>query len=71
MDSAEQWRSEWCTKEGNGMFARWGRFVFRHRWAVLIAMLALLIVAVPFAGKANSALISGGWFNRNAESSKV
>ncbi len=53
------------------MFARWGRFVFRHRWAVLITMLAVLVVAVPFAGKANGALVSGGWFNRQAESSKV
>jgi RND superfamily putative drug exporter len=53
------------------MFARWGRFVFQHRWAVLLTMLALLIVAVPLAGKANGALVSGGWFNRQAESSKV
>ena len=52
------------------MFARWGQFVFRHRWSVLLTMLALLVVAVPFAGKARS-LVSGGWFNRSAESSKV
>ncbi|MGI8690892.1 MAG: MMPL family transporter [Thermomicrobiales bacterium] len=53
------------------MFTTWGRFVFRHRWGVLIASLLVLMVALPLAGKANSSLISGGWFNRNAESSKV
>ncbi|MDQ6601776.1 MAG: MMPL family transporter [Chloroflexota bacterium] len=53
------------------MFITWGRFVFRHRWGVLIASLIALLVAVPLAGKANGALISGGWFNRNAESSQV
>ncbi len=53
------------------MFTRWGQFVFRHRWAVLVTSLIVLVLVVPLAGKANSALISGGWFNRNAESSRV
>lgn len=53
------------------MFTTWGRFVFRHRWGVLVAAILVLLLAAPFASRANGSLMSGGWFNKNAESSQV
>ncbi|HSL32252.1 MAG TPA: MMPL family transporter, partial [Candidatus Limnocylindrales bacterium] len=53
------------------LFARWGAFVYRFRRPVAIIALVLGLAAVPFAAQTAGELSSGGWLDRDAESSIV
>src|ERR671915_1668280 len=52
-------------------FHRLGSFCARHRWAVLAAWAALLIVAVPFAPRLPGVLRSGGFTLNDLEASQA
>src|SRR5215211_7464330 len=52
-------------------FERLGRWCARHRWPVVAAWLALVVVAVPFALQAPSALRSGGFIRPDLESAQA
>ena len=53
------------------LFARWGAFVYRFRRPVAALALILGIAAVPLAVQTAGELSSGGWLDRDAESSLV
>ena len=48
-------------RNGGHVFAAWGRFVYRHRRAVVAASLLLTIVMGYFASSVMSHRSSGGW----------
>ena len=52
------------------MFARWGRFVYRHRWATLVGSGAVLAASVVFLVLGGT-LTSGGPLSSNLESAQV
>ena len=52
------------------MFARWGRFVYRYRWAVLVASGLLLAGSIVLAAMGGT-LTSGGPLRSNLESFKA
>src|SRR5215217_3966057 len=52
-------------------FERLGRWCARHRWPVVAAWLALVVVAIPFALQAPSALRSGGFIRPDLESAQA
>src|SRR6266508_3658784 len=56
-------------REDRGLFAAWGRFVYRHRWPVLALSVALL-VASGFIASQGGKLESGG-FIETAESGRA
>src|SRR6185503_8601247 len=56
-------------REDRGLFAAWGRFVYRHRWPVLALSVALL-VASAFIASQGGKLESGG-FIETAESGRA
>jgi RND superfamily putative drug exporter len=53
------------------MFRRWGKFVYRHRRLVAGVALAAGMVSLLFAGRASSALSTGGWYAPGCESQQV
>ncbi|HEV8489375.1 MAG TPA: MMPL family transporter [Candidatus Limnocylindrales bacterium] len=53
------------------LFSRWGRFVYRFRWPVAVIALVVGIASVGLAAHASGELSSGGWLDRDAESSVV
>jgi RND superfamily putative drug exporter len=53
------------------LFSRWGAFVYRFRRLVFVVAIVAGVVAVPFASQAAGELSSGGWLDRDAESSVV
>ena len=52
------------------MFASWGRFVYRHRWATLVGSGAVLAASVVFLVLGGT-LTSGGPLSSNLESAQV
>jgi RND superfamily putative drug exporter len=57
--------------KGTVMFRRWGRFVYRRRRLVAGLALAVGLVSLFFAGRASSALSTGGWYDPGSESQAV
>ena len=53
------------------MFAAWGNFIYRRRWAVLVTGLVFLTVAGVYGTSLFSNLKGGGFDDPNAESSKA
>ena len=53
------------------LFSRWGRFIYRFRRPVAILTVVLGLLALPLAAQTSSRLSSGGWLDRDAESSTV
>jgi RND superfamily putative drug exporter len=53
------------------LFARWGAFVYRFRRPVAVIALVLGLAAIPLAAQTSGELSSGGWLDRDAESSIV
>ncbi len=53
------------------MFERWGRFVARRRWAVLMVSLLAFAVVVPLSRGASERLIAGGWIGEGTEAFAV
>ncbi|HEY0444179.1 MAG TPA: MMPL family transporter, partial [Candidatus Limnocylindrales bacterium] len=53
------------------LFARWGAFVYRFRRPVAIIALLLGIGSLAFASQASGELSSGGWLDKDAQSSTV
>jgi RND superfamily putative drug exporter len=53
------------------LFSRWGRFVYRFRLPVAVIALVVGVASVAFAAQASDELSSGGWLDRDAESSVV
>src|SRR5215212_821879 len=53
------------------MFASLGRFIYRRRWAVLVAGLAFLVASAVFGTSVFGSLKGGGFYDPNAESTKV
>jgi putative drug exporter of the RND superfamily len=53
------------------LFARWGAFVYRFRRPILVVMVVLGLASVSLASKASGELSSGGWLDRDAQSSLV
>jgi putative drug exporter of the RND superfamily len=52
------------------VFARWGRFVYRHRWATLVGSGVLLAMSIAFAAMGGT-LTSGGPLRSQLESFKA
>jgi RND superfamily putative drug exporter len=57
--------------KGTAMFRRWGRFVYRRRRLVAGVAALVAVISMMFAGKAASALTTGGWYDPGAESRQV
>jgi len=53
------------------LFSRWGRFVYRFRRPLAVVMLVVGIGSLGLAAQASDELSSGGWLDRDAESSVV
>jgi RND superfamily putative drug exporter len=53
------------------LFSRWGAFVYRFRRVVALVAVVIGIAAVPLAAQTSGELSSGGWLDRDAESSIV
>src|SRR3954451_17626424 len=53
------------------MFASLGRFIYRWRWAVLVAGLLFLVASAVFGTSVFASLKGGGFYDPNAESTKV
>jgi RND superfamily putative drug exporter len=53
------------------MFARWGQFVVRARWAVLAAGLALVVVGATWGTGVFGSLSAGGFTDRQTGSAQV
>jgi RND superfamily putative drug exporter len=53
------------------LFSRWGAFVYRFRRPVLLIAVVLGLLALPLAAQTSGALSSGGWLDRDAESTAV
>ncbi len=49
------------------MFERWGRFVARRRWAVLLVSLLAFAVGLPLSRGASDRLTAGRWIGEGAE----
>ncbi len=47
---------------------RWGRFVCRHRLAMIVAPLLLVLISLPLVTTVEDRLSSGGWLPADAES---
>ncbi|MFL5727594.1 MAG: MMPL family transporter [Chloroflexota bacterium] len=54
-----------------GPFAALGRFAARRRWPIVIAWTAILLLALPFAPRAPSALRAGGFILDDLESARA
>ena len=54
-----------------GPFDRLGRFVVRHARLVVAAWAVLIVVALPFAPQAPSALRAGGFIRDDLESARA
>ena len=54
-----------------GPFAALGRFAVRRRWAIVVAWIALLAIALPFAPRAGDALRAGGFILDDLESARA
>ena len=52
-------------------FSRWGAFVYRFRRPVALIALVLGLLALPLAAQTAGELSSGGWLDRDAESTTV
>ena len=52
-------------------FERLGRWCARHRWPVVIAWVALIVLSVPFALQAPGALSAGGFIRDDLESAQA
>ncbi len=52
-------------------FSRWGAFVYRFRRPVALIALVLGLLALPLAAQTAGVLSSGGWLDRDAESTTV
>src|SRR5450759_4265107 len=52
-------------------FDRLGRFAVRRRWWIVAAWAALLLLALPFAPRAPSALSAGGFILDDLESARA
>jgi len=53
------------------MFERWGRFVVRTRWGVLVAALLLVVVGAVWGTGVFGALSGGGFYDRNNASAQT
>jgi uncharacterized membrane protein YdfJ with MMPL/SSD domain len=53
------------------LFSRWGRLVYRFRRPVAVIALVLGLGSLAFASRTADELSSGGWLDRDAESSAV
>lgn len=53
------------------MFARWGSFVARRRWAVLLVSVLVFASVAPFAVGATNRLTAGGWIGSGTEAFAV
>jgi RND superfamily putative drug exporter len=53
------------------MFERWGRFVARRRWSVLLASLLAFAVILPLSRGATDRLTAGGWIGEGTEAFAV
>jgi len=53
------------------LFSRWGRFVYRFRRPLAVVMLVVGVASLGLAAQASDELSSGGWLDRDAESSVV
>jgi len=53
------------------LFSRWGRFVYRFRRPLAVVTLVVGIASLGLAAQASDELSSGGWLDRDAESSVV
>ncbi len=53
------------------MFARWGEFVVRARWAIMVAALALVAVGVVWGSGVFGSLASGGFLDTGSESGQT
>ena len=53
------------------LFSRWGAFVYRFRRPVAVLAVVVGLAAIPFATQASGELSSGGWLDRDAQSSIV
>ncbi|GAC1476650.1 MAG: MMPL family transporter [Ktedonobacterales bacterium] len=53
------------------MFYRWGRWMVRHRAAILAMWCLGVLAALPFAPRAPSALQSGGFYSPSMESARA
>ncbi|HEY7257697.1 MAG TPA: MMPL family transporter [Gaiellales bacterium] len=52
------------------VLVRWSRIAARRRWAFVVGWVVLLIVALPFAGRAQAKLSNGGFEVPGAESQR-
>jgi uncharacterized membrane protein YdfJ with MMPL/SSD domain len=52
-------------------FSRWGAFIYRFRRPVVLVAVVLGLLALPLAAQTSGALSSGGWLDRDAESTAV
>jgi RND superfamily putative drug exporter len=53
------------------IFSRWGRFVYRFRRPVVVIAFVVGLGSLAFASRTADELSSGGWLDKNAESSTV
>src|SRR4029450_11524069 len=53
------------------MFASIGRFIYKRRWAVLLAGLAFIVLSGIYGTGVFPQLKGGGFYDPNAESTKV
>ena len=53
------------------LFSRWGRFVYRFRRPLAVVTLVVGVASLGLAAQASDELSSGGWLDRDAESSVV
>ena len=53
------------------MFRRWGHFVVRHRVAVLLASLVVMMLPVPLIPAGLDKLSSEGWDDPHSQSFQV
>ena len=53
------------------IFSRWGRFVYRFRRPVVVIAFVVGLASLAFASRTADELSSGGWLDKNAESSTV
>ncbi|MDQ3044655.1 MAG: MMPL family transporter, partial [Chloroflexota bacterium] len=62
-----------CSQENSGspstddLFARWGRFVYRRRWHVLLISVFAFLLLLPLSFGATSRLSTAGWIAPSTE----